>query len=534
MHRRLHALVPAGLLGVLAVCWVLLTPPGAGPDEPSHLYRAGELAEGHWHEWLVTSLDPPIVAHRLPAEYAVPEPGCYAQQPSVPVDCAVGTEAQPDEHGRVLVATTSDNYPAWGHVVPAIATWLPGDGGIWAARVASAAVTVGIVAATVVALARYGDLAAAGAFVAVTPMAWSTFAQVNPSALATAGGLALWATLLTRRPGWLMAVGWTALALPRRDGLTWACLIVGTVLLVDGRTLFAGIWRERRRLAGPLGVVALSTVAAVAWSLTSPARVIRLGGLAPLVVVAAWGARSGWDRLAGRRSVRAVYATALGAVGLAGVAGSFVVRPGGWDAGLTRAVIGETRRHLTEAIGVLGWLDVPLPRWVPVGWGVLVTVLGWSAVRARCWSRLGLAGGAFTLALVTMWAFELQEGSAYGRYWQGRYSLPLLVGVPLALAVVRPARDRAAGQPHGAGTDPTGSRATALGLIVGALAMVNVAAWAAVRRWAVGIHGTHRPWKWGAELFAVHPLPVLVLHAVASIALAWAVYAQRFVPPSST
>ena len=46
--------------------------------------------------------------------------------------------------------------------------------------------------------------------------------------------------------------------------------------------------------------------------------------------------------------------------------------------------------------------------------------------------------------------------------------------------------------------------------------LVNVAAWAAARRWAVGTNGTHRPWNWGAELFAVHPLPVLVAHAFVS------------------
>src|SRR5690606_10364988 len=108
--------------------------------------------------------------------------------------------------------------------------------------------------------------------------------------------------------------------------------------------------------------------------------------------------------------------------------------------------------------------------------------------------------------------FELQSGNPSGRYWQGRYSLPLLVGVPLALTLTRPASNPVAGQLHETRTIPaTTSRAVVGAVVVGALFLVNVAAWAAVRRWAVGIHGTHRPWKWGAELFAVHPLPVLVV-----------------------
>jgi hypothetical protein len=534
---RPNPFVLAGLLGALALCWVLLTPPGAGPDEPSHLYRAGELAEGHWDELLVTSLDPAIVTHELPAEYAVPEPACYFQQPTVSVDCAVGTKAEPAEPGRpVLVATTADNYPVWGHVPSAIATWLPGDGGIWAARIGSAAVAMALVAGAATMAARRSMLALTGVLVALTPMAWSTFAQVNPSAIATAGAVAVWVALATRQPGWLLAAGWAALALPRRDGLIWACLIAAAVTVVCGRGVLEQIWHDRRRLAGPLALIAVATLVTLVWDVTAAARIIRLGVLAPLAAAGGWAIRWGWDRLAGRGRLRAAYAAAVAAGGALGVAAAFVKRPGGWNRELSEAVVKETRRHLTEAIGVLGWLDTPLPRWATVGWVVLVGVLVVVAVRARARQALGLAAAAFGLAVVTMWVFELQEGSDYARYWQGRYSLPLLAGIPIALTTLRSPSNSVAGQVD----EPTSSPATESGSPsvagqlgdpatcpatesrvawatgAGALLLVNVAAWAAARRWAVGINGTHRPWKWGAELFAVHPLPVLVAHAFVS------------------
>jgi hypothetical protein len=283
-------------------------------------------------------------------------------------------------------------------------------------------------------------------------------------------------------------------------------------------------------------LIGVATAFTLLWDITGAARIIQLGALAPFAVAGGWAVRWGWDRLAGRRGLRAGYAAVVAAAGALAVAVAFVQRPGGWNRELSEAVVKETRRHLTEAIGVLGWLDTPLPRWATLGWVVLVAVLVIVAVRARAWQALGLAAAAFGLAIVTMWVFELQEGSDYARYWQGRYSLPLLAGVPIALTTLRSAPDSVAGQVDEAASSPatessppsvagqvddsTSSPATEsrVAWLTGAAALLllNVAAWAAARRWAVGINGTHRPWNWGAELFAVHPLPTLVAHALVS------------------
>ncbi|HWL42906.1 MAG TPA: DUF2142 domain-containing protein [Ilumatobacter sp.] len=514
-----HRWVVAALLGALAACWIFLTPPGAGADEPSHFVRAGVLATGDIDVLATVDL-PRLTTHVLPAEYAVPEPGCYAWQPTVPVDCAVGTEAVPGDDGRVLVAMTTGEYPIWGHLLPAFGTWLPGDGGIWAARLASAAAAVALVTAAWVVARSESVWGPAAVLVALTPMAWSIFGTVNPSAFATAGAVALWVCLLARRPGWLLAAGWAALALPRRDGLIWACLILAAVVVVSGRDVLTVLGRRR----GPLALIGASTLVVLVWDVTNANRVAQLGALAPLAVAAAWVLRWLWDRWEGRQGARTALVAAAAAAGGVAVAAAFVARPGGWNGELAGKVVGETRRHLTEAIGVLGWLDAPLPRWSVLAWVALVGVLVALAVHRRVWPMLGLAGGTLVLAVVTSWMFELQQGNETGRYWQGRYSLPLLVGIPLALALTHrpdPHPNSAAGRVTESGTIPAAEFEGAAVLGAGALLLLNVAAWSATRRWAVGIDGTYRPWKWGAELMPVHPLPILAAHAAASAGLAW-------------
>ena len=68
-------------------------------------------------------------------------------------------------------------------------------------------------------------------------------------------------------------------------------------------------------------------------------------------------------------------------------------------------------------------------------------------VRRHRSARCGLVGGGvrggdlggrlLLSAVATSWLFELFQGNTTGTYWQGRYSLPLLVGVPLLLGLAR-------------------------------------------------------------------------------------------------
>jgi hypothetical protein len=191
-------------------------------------------------------------------------------------------------------------------------------------------------------------------------------------------------------------------------------------------------------------------------------------------------------------------------VATATVAVALARRPGGWDWSLARAVVGQTGTHLVEAIGVLGWLDAPLPWLVVVGWIAVVGVLLAGALATEVRSPL-TAVGVLVVAVSTSWVFELLQGNATGRYWQGRYSLPLLVGIPIVLAgAVR-------------------SRQVTRTAVVMALVLLNAALWAAARRWGVGLQGSLRPWDWDTPHTPLPTLIVLVAHALGSVALAAAV-----------
>jgi hypothetical protein len=84
-----------------------------------------------------------------------------------------------------------------------------------------------------------------------------------------------------------------------------------------------------------------------------------------------------------------------------------------------------------EMVGVFGWLDTHLPLFIPVAW-VAISVLVWvvALVAGSGRQRAGLV--AIMVATVALpVALESARARTMGFYWQGRYSLPIAVGVPL-------------------------------------------------------------------------------------------------------
>ncbi len=304
-------------------------------------------------------------------------------------------------------------------------------------------------------------------------------------------------------------------------------VVVALVVLVADRPLLE-MWR--RLTWPPRVVVAVSTLAAVAFGVTSGSRVNRLVVLAPLAVVAAEGLRRTLARIVERtppptRPTARITALliALVAFAAAGLTLIAATRPGGFDLDLFRKIVGQTGVHLREAIGVLGWLDTFPPSWVYVVWlgafGILVgTALATGATRGALLAAAVLAVGAVQPGLL-----ELVQGTETGTYWQGRYTLPLLVGAPLALAAGRGDRILAP-----AATDRVVPLVAAASVLV-----LDVSAWSAVRRWAVGVEGTWLPWRWDTYDTPLPPILVLVVLAVSSTALAALVAGAHLLPGRS-
>jgi hypothetical protein len=511
--QRRQQLVLVVLLAGIVLCWILLTPPGAGADEPGHLARAGSLARGQFNGSDIGSRR--YEGFDVPGTYRVPEPECYAHHPEVPVGCAAPALVS---DSTVTLPSSADEYPIWGHLPGGLLSRLPGLAPIWWARIGGAAVATALLAGALWLVTPRRPLGAAALLVAITPMAWSVFANVNPSAMAISGGIALWAGLLYggSRPAssaaWLTALGWAALALPRRDGLIWACVALVIALGHGGRTA-AEWWRSLG--AGPRFVVAASTIVTVGWGVTNDSRVSRFVAAAPLIVVAGEVVRWLWRNRVTTRAARLVMLAAMAAIGGVAVAVVLTRRPGGWDSDLATRIVGETGYNLIEAIGRLGWLDVPLPAASIALTCAAIGLLGAASLAVGS-AAASWAAGLLVSSVAASWLFELFQGNTTGTYWQGRYSLPLLVGVPLLLGLARvPAL-----------------AASLVAWCVGgsALVVLNVAAWAAARRWGVGNDGSMMPWDWDT----IHsPLPpIVVLAALAALSAGLAAALWRIAAPA--
>jgi hypothetical protein len=288
--------------------------------------------------------------------------------------------------------------------------------------------------------------------------------------------------------------------LPRRDGLVWACITLVIALAVSNRST-PDWWRGLARWQQ--ATILASTIVTMLWGLLSGSRSTQFVVIAPLLIVASEGWRWWWNRPVHTPATRWASAGVAAAVGTLAAFAVISTRPGGWDTGFAIDVIMQTDDNLVEAIGVLGWLDTVVPAGVVDLWLVALGMLVAAALMVGARRHVAGAAALAGSAIVSSWVLELVQGNTSGTYWQGRYSIPLIVGIPLLLT--------------------TGDRVRALSVVhrlvgVIGLVIVNIAAWAAARRFGVGISGSLLPWRWDTP---IQPIPPLLLLATLAAASAW-------------
>jgi len=506
--RRRSTLLLVAAVALVALCWIVGNPRSAGPDEPSHMV-AGAGFVRFQGSGDVSPDNPALHLLEVPQMVGAPDPGCWAFVPDETPACADDVELTDD---MVDAATTTYNYPPWGLVLPGLASFVPwADGYAYLARALSSLVPVLLVGFSLSALAAVGRIHAAAAFLGITPIVWFTFGTVNPSSLAIGGGLALWTGLmLLGRPhaDVLALAGWAAVLLPRRDGPVWATLVVIAVCILV-RTRPTELWRRMRPVPRWL-VIAAAPLALIPPLWRGDLGFNLLLAMAPLALVAVEVFAVAWDRSPDRAG-RAWLAAIVAGVVVVGAAFVVLQRPGGYDAEVVRLVVANTGDHLTQLVGLLGWLNAPVPTSaVLLYWATLGALVG-VALLDR--SRSAATVGAMVMAaVVTAWLLELGQGSNYGDYWQGRYTMPFAVGLPLV--ATWGVRDR---------------RIDDLAVPVAAASwiIVNFGFFAAQRRWAVGNDGTWYVWRWGTWDAPLHPMLLLVLHAAATAWLAFVLVQRR-------
>lgn len=494
-------------VSVIIASWALAVPRYAGPDEPSHAIASAALVRG---ERGGTPVEQPVAGSQfdVPSMVGDPDPGCFAFQTDVTAAC---TGPPVDSTALGHRVTTANQYPIWGHVLPGLASFLPSPTWyLYVARILNGLLGIALVGTAIGRCVRTSNKALLlGMVVGLTPIAWFAMSVVNPSATTIAGGVALWTAMLTERRvrgDVLMLAGWLAVLFPRRDGPIWATLIVLAACLVE-RKLPTDFWSRWRSSEKVVFVATLPLLALPVFMNYYDRFAIALACAPLAIALLEAGGRALRNRgIAHRPSPIFVVIIAVVAVGVS-LALVNVIRPGGVSTPITWAIVNGTGDQLRQMVGILGWLDAPVPQSSVLLWWVLL-----GAIAALAYSRSPRAAGAsvevLAAAVVAAWLLQLGTSGAVGPYWQARYSLPLLIGIPMVLG--RSASDLV--------TDDR----RLVHIVAGSVWWIwNTGFYGAMRRWGAGLEGSNYPWRWDSWS---NPVPIsllLITHALASAWLIW-------------
>ena len=250
---------------------------------------------------------------------------------------------------------------------------------------------IGVASARRIARSRH---VVVGAALAATPQAVFLIGVINPSGLEIAAAFATWLGLLELFQG---------KGKPSR----------GLLVQVTGS---AGLFASARPLSPMLLGVLLTVVAVSTLS------------------------RQRWRELAADRGARV---SGLALVLVTSVASAWVLSTRAWDAFTGISLPGlspgaAARQHVEllgfrtrQLVGYCGTVDTPMPEVVIWSWVVATAALVAGSLWVRRWLQrlavLGLLGFSLLLPLVS----EMSRAATYGFIWQGRYSLPMVIGLPV-------------------------------------------------------------------------------------------------------
>jgi Predicted membrane protein (DUF2142) len=380
----------------LAGIWALATPINGAPDEREHVIRAAAVARGQLVGQNGAYVNGTGALVRAPADLsAIMVPAyCFAFHQKRTADCArplaapATVKPQPSGAGRY--------FPVYYGIVGLPTLAIHGVASLYLIRFLSMLVSAALVASALTSAAQWrrSPLLVTGLYAAVVPMALFLFGVVNPNSWEIAAALCLWTSSLALLfaedcvddSSLLTRIGVAALILVSMRSLSplWLTLVVLLVALAAVRGRLMEILLQRRAMVWS-GAVLGVTLLQVAWTIRNQA--LDIGHLpAP-------GHLSLADRLET----------------------SILLVPG----------------RLHDMVGVFGWLDTNSPALTYLLWaaGVGAVVLLGLAGAARL-PRAALVG-VMVLTIAVPIASEVPGANMYGFAWQGRYTLPLAVGVPI-------------------------------------------------------------------------------------------------------
>ena len=501
-----RGLVSFAVLWALMGGWAVASPLFSSPDEPAHVVKAAGAARGQFLGRRVGD-DPLLRNFVVPAVFASGHavPDCYKFKPEVSAACApaFGGSRRTGE-----AVTHVGNYPPLYYAVVGLPSLIaPSATGVYLMRLVSAALSAAFLAWALALAGRWRSPALlAGVAVATTPMVLYFGASVNPNSLEMSTGICLWVSGLML----LVARARTVDGDDDDDGDG------------DSDSDGDGDGDGSAELDGDRMLVAAAG--------TSAAVLVSMRAISPLLlgviglVLVGLASRRRLGSLLRRRDVRAWLAAAAAVSGLAVLwlvfhdtiqlprVDEFRNMPATQAA---RNSLGKSDGDLRQMIGVFGWLDTPSPALTFYLWffatGTLV-VLGLVAASRRL--MMGLLG-VIVLTVLLPRALEFPSVQKYGFGWQGRYGLPVAVGVPILAAFAVASRP-----------DLLGAwAAKVVRVVVVLLGIAHVAAFVvALRRYMVGVAGPldFLDGRWQP------PVPAVVLLGGFTLAVvAWAWWMSR-------
>lgn len=481
VHRP--AVIIGAFLMILLGSWSLAMPLMSSPDEPSHVIKAAAVTRGQLGGELGeapkdTSVPGAPTWVLVPNDVAAadPYPNCFRFEDEDDASCI--DDLPPREQESTVAPTYAGQYPPLYY---ALVGWpsllLSGEAGMYAMRLVSAALCTAFLTAGAVTLRNLAPRRWQwGVWLALTPMALFIGGAVNPQALEITAAFSFWAAGLalvrprvagppsTRLVVQLVVSG-AVLVLVRTTGPVWALLAAVTLVVAARPGVLPAFVRSRQGLAAT-GAAVVSAVLALAWIVTHP-DIVTTSGLFPEY-----------------REPRLVAFVML------------LAQPA----------------FVEQMTGNFGWLDTEAPYVTVLAWllgvGGLLALFVVERVPNRVRAAVALAGAAFVVVPI---ALTIPTAEAAGIIWQGRYALPLAVGIPLLAATALQGR-----------TQPVRSlldRFTVLTLVLLAGGHAAAFYWGA-RRYAEGADGlwaTFSP-RWSSPIGF---LPAVAAYAVVVGLAAW-------------
>jgi hypothetical protein len=385
-----------GAFAVLAAVWAFAAPLFSGPDEGAHVERAVAVVRGDVIGQPRATIFGTQMQVGVPEAYQrIPESACFYSRPGVTPSCAPAFDGR---RRRVAVLTYEFRNPPAYYAYVGLPTLIwPASVGVYLMRLLSAALWAALMASAVVSARSmaHPKLMAAGILVASTPAALYFGGTVNPSGIEIAASTCAWAA------GLAAALG---------DEVDW-------------------------RLVTRFGV-ALAILAAMRP--LSP--VFAVGVVAVLLMLAP---RYRIRVLARRPDVRRWLAIALGSALLTILWTALVALPNqvAFQSIGVATAMGRTGEVFRQSIGVLGSLDVRLPGFVLLVWAIVGVLVLLVALLTAARRNAGVLASLIVLAVIVPVTSSGLGLPRVGFAWQGRFGLPLLVGVALlAFSIARPER----------------------------------------------------------------------------------------------